>query len=45
MIFNLYKERGETPLERIERFVKENPNLKSDFSPRLIASTEPKSAP
>ncbi|KKP56083.1 MAG: tRNA pseudouridine synthase B [Parcubacteria group bacterium GW2011_GWB1_35_5] len=30
MIFNLYKERGETPLERIERFVKENPNLKDE---------------
>jgi len=30
MIFNLYKQRGETPLERIERFVKKNPNLKNE---------------
>jgi len=30
MIFNLYKKRGETPLERIQKFVKENPNLKNE---------------
>ncbi len=30
MIFNLYKERGETPLERIQRFVKDNSDLKKE---------------
>jgi tRNA pseudouridine55 synthase len=28
MIYNLYKQRGETPLERIQRFAKCNPELK-----------------
>jgi len=32
MIFNIYKQRGETPLECIQRFVKENPDLKNDPS-------------
>jgi tRNA pseudouridine55 synthase len=30
MIFNLYKKRGETPLERIQRFVIENPEFKGE---------------
>ena len=30
MIFNLYKERGETPLECIQRFAKGNPELKGE---------------
>lgn len=32
MILNLYKERGETPLERIQRFVAENPEFDKDPS-------------
>lgn len=30
MIHNLYKQRGETPLERIQRFVAENPEFKKE---------------
>lgn len=30
MIFNLYKQRGETPLECIQRFVQNNPKLKKE---------------
>jgi tRNA pseudouridine55 synthase len=30
MIFNLYKQRGETPLECIQRFAKNNPELKGE---------------
>ncbi len=30
MIFNVYKQKGETPLECIQRFIKENPSLKKE---------------
>lgn len=30
MIYNLYKQRGETPLECIQRFAKDNPELKGE---------------